>query len=511
MKNKKQYLIAFTLLLQFSITNSIAQESYYPKSYINNIGTSAISINTLTAKTYSFSHLIYDIKLDSLSKQVYVTTRKKDPSGKLYTNVGMFVGINTINDSLKWFKNITQFEIDVDGEFLFASDTKKTSRYNKTFGYEQFQFPSKIIYTIQKNNFGLMYNPSSKDELTCVKLQDGALKWKAIIPSQQNWNDVNYLNDSTLIIAANGLHAVNINTGLLWSYSFNTVQKNNKPLVFSYINDDKVKKEFHSVKTSNIEGQISGISSNILINDTLIYFASKDKFICISQSGKLQWEKALDESISSQMLLSKINSDIILLNTGIAQYNDFSVMYGKAYAMSVNANSGSQNYKNNSSIDNLADYCNFKSDLIFANKTNIAQTNIANTSMESIIEITERQFGKFLEFIDGNKYFVEKEGFFVPLNFINDNVIYFRTDNDKVYGVAKNNVEYEYHYTELYKLNNSIEDKKIITQRNKSIVISKNFELLFNFNIDVPCYVLDNKIYFVKDQYLHIINYSDLK
>jgi hypothetical protein len=511
MKNKNQYVVALILLLQFTINNFLAQESNYPKSYTTTIGTSAISINTLTAKTYSFSHLIYDFKLDTLAKQVYVTTRKKDPTGKLYTNIGMFVGLNASNDSLKWFKNTTQFEINIDNEFLFASDNQKTSRYNKTFGYEQFQFPSKIIYTIKKYNYGLMYNPNNKDELTCVKLQDGTLKWKAIIPSQQNWNDVNYLNDTTLIVAANGLHAININTGLLWSKPFNTVQKNNKPLVFSYINNDKVKKEFNAINTSTVEAQISGISSNILISDTLIYFASKDKLICVTQSGKLQWEKVLDETISSQMLISKINSDIILLNTGIAQYNDFSVMYGKAYAMSVNAITGTQNYKNNSAIDNLADYCNYKNDLIFANKTNIAKTNIANTALESIIEVNEREFGKFVEFINGDNFYVEKEGFYVPLNFINDNVIYFRTDNDKVYGVAKNNVEYEYHYTELFKLNNSLGDKKIITQRNKSIMISKNFELLFNFKIDVPCYIIDNKIYFLKDQYLHIINYNDLK
>lgn len=511
MKNKNFVLVNLFILLVTVSPNFFSQQTNFPKLFITTIGSSAISINTLTAKTYSFSHPIYDFEPDSVEGKVYVTTRKKDPSGKLYTNVGMFVGIKCNGDSLSWFKNTTQFDILADNGFLFASDENKTSRYNKTYGYEQFQFPSKIIYTIIKNNTGLMYNPGARNEINCINLQDGSLKWKTIIPSDQNWNDIKYLNDSTLLIAANGIYAININKGLLWYKTFNTVQKNSKPLVFSYSNNDKIKKEFTSITTSTIETQISALSSNILVADSCIYFAAKDKLVALNYNGKLLWEKSLDETNTSQMLLSKIGADIILLNTGIAQYSNFRVMYGKAFAMSINAISGAQNFKDNSSIENLADFCNFKSDLFFANKTNIAKTNIANTASESIIEISEREFGKFSEFINGDNYYVEKEGFYVPLNFINDNVIYFRTDNDKVYGVAKNEVEYEYHFTELYKLNTSIGNNKLITQRNKTLMINKNFELLYTFNVDVPCTILGQKMYFVKDQFLYIVDINNLR
>lgn len=505
----KIIIVILIINLQFIISNLLAQA--YPKIYTTTIGTSAISINTLTAKTYSFANLIYDFEIDSLSNQVYITTRKKDPTGKLYNNVGMFGAISISNDSLKWFNNTIQFDINLANNYLFANNKKYTSRYNKTYGYEQFQFPSKVVYNIKNNNSGLIYNTLIKDELMCINLQDGSLKWKATIPAQQNWDDVKYLNDSILLIAANGLYAVNIYKGLLWFKTLNSVQKNNKPLVYSSIINEKLKKEFYSVITSTLEAQICNLSSNILVSDTLIYYAGKEKLIAVTKSGTLLWEQILDETTTSQMLVSKVKSDIILLNTGIAQFNDFPVMYGEAFAMSVNAITGLQNYKNKSVLESLADYCNYKNDLIFANKTSIAQTNINNTSLQSIIEITERQFGKFLEFIDGDKYFIEKEGFYVPLNFINDNVIYFRTDNDKVYGVSNSVVEYEYHFTELYKLNNTLGDKKLVTQRNKTIVISKNYELLFSFNIDVPCFVCNAKIYFVKDQFLHIINFNELK
>ncbi len=506
----KKIVIILVISLQFTICNLKAQ-SYSSKIYTTTIGTSAISINTLTAKTFSFNNLIYNLKIDTLSSQVFITTRKKDPSGKLYTNIGMFLAINANTDSLKWFNNTTQFDIDLDNDYLFASNSQKTSRYNKTYGYEQFQFPAKVIYTLQKSNAGLMYNPANNQELMCINLQDGNLKWKANIPPQQNINDIKYLNDTTLLIAANGLYALNTHTGLLWFKTLNTVQKNNKALVYSSVNNAKIKKEFNAITTSTIEAQITGLSSNIVVADTLIYFAGKQKLMCLTKSGTILWDTSLDENATSQMLLSKVNTDVVLLNTGIAQYNDFAVMYGKAFAMSVNALTGVQNYKNNSALVNLADYCTYKNDFIFANKTNIAQTNIETTALESIIEITEKQFGKFVEFIDGNTYFVEKEGFYVPLNFINDNVIYFRTDNDKVYGVAKNNVEYEYHFTELYKLNTTIGTNKLLSQGNKTIAISKNYELLFTFNINVPCFVFKNKIYFVQDQYLHIVNFNELK
>jgi hypothetical protein len=259
-----QKLVLVFFIITFLLKTKIGVTQNFPKSYTTTIGTSAISIKTLTAKTYSFTHLIYNFKIDTLSNQLFVSTRKKEPSG-LYTNIGVLAAINCTNDSIKWLTNVTQFDINLANNYLFTSSKQKTSLYNKTYGYEQFQFPAKVIYYITKNKSGLMYNPINKDELMCINLQDGSLKWKTTLSSQQNWNDVKYLNDTTLLIAANGLAAVNINTGLLWYTPLNTVQKNNTALKYSPFNNEKIKSEFYAINTSTVEGQICNLSSKILV------------------------------------------------------------------------------------------------------------------------------------------------------------------------------------------------------------------------------------------------------
>jgi hypothetical protein len=503
MKNK--------LYLLFIIIIHLAVKAQSPKTFSTQIGTSAISTMSLTAKTYSFDNLIYNHKTDTLSNLLFITTRKRDPGTKLYANVGMFGAIKLKSDSVKWYNNTTSFDLSLSNNALLLSNDKKTISHSKSLGIDQIEFPSKLLFCIQKTNSALAYNPLVPDELLNLSLQTGKILWKANVPQNQNWTDVKYLNDSTLIIAAGGLHAININKGLLWSRPYSTTEKIPKSLVYSNLDLEAVNKHYTYIETTNNESQISSLSSNILIADSLIYFASKDKLTSVNYNGKLNWEYTLANKPTSQSMLSKVKGNVVLLNLGIAKYDKNTVIYGKPYLINLSLQTGDEKLDEKNVLESLCDFYNYRGDLVFANKKSISQTNISNTTLESIIEVSEQKFGKFNEFVDGDQYFVEKEGFYVPLNFINDNVVYFKTENDKVYGVAKNVVEYEYHFTELFKLNCKVGDKKVISSRNKSLVISKNFELLATLNTELPCIVNNNKLYIINQRQLHIFNVDDIK
>ena len=471
-----KHFFIFIVFVFASLQKSFGQtQMNYYKSFKKEIGISATSIKTLTVKSYSLSAPIYDYQSDTASNQLIFSTRKKDPSGRLYVNKGFIAGLDCANDSINWLYESLRFDLNLTGDFLLFSNDTKTSRYDKKHGFEVYDFSDRIVYTIAANNTGLTYiNPKVKDELSCLSLLNGAQLWSAAIPRKEDWMDVKYLNDTTLIIAANGIYAVNINRGLLWSHALLTAEKNQKSLVYSVVNKANVQKINTSYKTSTEDNLLSHLGSNILIDDEVIYFAGKEKLLAVKTNGELLWELDLKKLPISKMILTK-NSQSKFTNS-----------------------------------ENLIDFLTQKQSYLLADKKSIIQTNSNNESFETLIPLDDFRYGRFTEFINGDQYYVEKGGYYVPLNFINDNVVYFKTENNKVYGVDKVDVQYEYHFTELFKRDKVYKEKTVIYNYKNTLVINKNFELLATLDIVEETILMRNKLYFFGARVLNILDLDDL-
>jgi outer membrane protein assembly factor BamB len=508
-----RYFFVFIVFLFATIFIGTAQtQMNYYKSYNKDIGISATSIKTITAKTYSLSSPIYDYQVDTASNQLIFSTRKKDPSGRLYVNKGFIAGLNCTSDSINWLYESLRFDLNLTGDFLLFSNETKTSRYDKKHGFEVYDFTDRIIYTIPANNSGLIYNnPKAKDELSCISLVNGAVLWTANLPRKEDWMDVKHLNDSLIIIAANGLHMININRGLIWSHSLITAEKNQKTLVYSVVNKSNVQKINSSFKTTTEDNLLSQLGSNILIDGDVIYFGGKEKVLAVKTNGDLLWQLDLKTLPISKMILTKSGSAITLINLGLSQFKDNYVLYGKPFVMNIDASNGQINSQSKfTSAENLIDFLPQKQSYLLADKKSIIQTNSNNESFEHLIPLDDHKFGRFVEFINGDEYYVEKEGYFVPLNFINDNVVYFKTENNKVYGVDKVDVQYEYHFTELFKREKVYKDKTVIFNFKNTLVINKNFELLATLNIVNESILMRNKMYFFGERILTILDMDDL-
>jgi hypothetical protein len=451
---------------------------------------------------------------DSLSGNLLLSTRQKDPSGKSYTSRGFHLALKQ-NDSVCCLQEDTKLDILLAGDNLILSNDKRSGRFNRVFGYEQFEFLSKIIYVNGKNNSGLTYSTPSTSgnpqQLSCVGLLDGTLLWNASIPGTSDWNDVVQMNDSMLVIAAGGLHGVHIRKGLVWSYPLVTTLRTNKAITYSAFNKTTYERNYRGIKTSDDETQITQISSSILLTEKAIYFASKNKLVALEHSGKLMWEADLSPLPMSRCILYEKSESIVLVNLGVAQYNETTVLSGKPFVKAYNKQTGAVVLNLNDEFSgNLTDVGVFKNTVLVGDKSLVMQVT-EDSRMVPLMNLYAPKFGQFLEFINGDEYYIEKEGFYVPLNFINDNVIYFKTDHGKVFGMNKGDIEYEYHFTELYKFNKNVGDKKLISQKNKTLLISGNFELLHSFTTGEPAVVIKDKIYFADGKLLYVINANELK
>ncbi|MBA3664662.1 MAG: hypothetical protein H0W61_10685 [Bacteroidetes bacterium] len=489
------------------------QQNINYKTYTSPVGTSAISINTITAKTYSFTQPVYRVVPDSGTGNIYITLRQKDVTGRGYTNRGFHVIVKA-NDSACCVMEDSKLDLVVANEYLLLSNANRTSAYDRFLGYEKFEYPSKIIYTIAKNNSGLTYTTqagqSGNRALNNVQLKSGGSLWSAPVPSEHNWNGVFTLNDSVIVIAAGGLHALNINSGALWSYDLTTSERSSKPYTYSSFNRYSFDKLYSKISTSD-EALATQFTSNVLITDSLIYFAGKDKLLAVKKNGTLLWESALKVSVMSASVLKETSQNILLVNLGVARYNNDLVLSGTPIVLAYNKYTGERIFENKMDMPPvLSDVSFTKNSVLIAGNNKVVEVS-DNLSVKCHADLPETKFGRFLEFIDGSEFYVEKEGFYVPLNFINDNVIYFKTDHGKVFGMNNNNIEYEYHFGELYRLNKTAGNKKLLSQKDRSVLISENYELLQIFNTVENAYYLNNKLYFTEGRKLHIVNLNELK
>lgn len=477
------------------------------------IGVSAISVNTLTAKTVFLNYPIYNYAFDTLSGNFFFSARQKSESGgSQYLSKGFFGAMSGKTDSVKWVNESSLFDLKVSGGNLLLSNDVKTVRYNKNFGYDEIRYEGRVIYTVPWANKGLMYSKTEANVLEGINLAIGNKSWSCNIPREEDWVDIKYLNDSVLLIAAKGLHAINVKRGLLWSHPLNTATKTEKALVYSLAKYNTIQKISTVIRTTRDENVVTQFSSNILKDKDKIYFASKDKLMALSHGGKIMWELDLRNYPVSKMFLSKNDSALTLVNFGLATHGQNFVTWGRPFILTIDPNTGRINQQFDlGDIENLADFIQVKNALIFAGKNSIMEAMPHSTNLKTIMELNENRYGRFSEFINGDEYYTLKEGYFVPLNFINDNLIYFKADNNKVYGLDSSEFKYEYHFTELYHLEKKFDDKMMLMNEMKTLVISNNFELLFTFNLTDKSLITRDKLYFINDARISVINKSDLK
>jgi hypothetical protein len=494
---------SFKKILQLLfITSSVIINAQ--KKQTTKLGNSAVSDQPIIATTFLFDNPVYKLVADTNNNCVFFTTRKYDNTIKKYINIGMCGKIDADEDSLLWFKNVSQFDITNTNPYLILSNVNKSSAYNKEFGYDHINFPGKIVHINEAQNIVLIIS-NNTNKLSAHLLSTGNLVWQTTLNNEQQWVDLKYLNDTTLLIAASGLTSINLKTGKNWEIPLETHLKPTGPILISE-NDLQNKNSLNSVETATNNSNITFLSSNILINNKEVYFASKDYLTAIDSTGKIIWQQDLKKYQLSQTILSVINDEVLLFNIGKAKCGDKSVVYSKPFLLKFNKTTGVLNSDQTSKIETIFDFVNMNNSIVFANKKAISTTDITNALFESIIELDEKKYGQFKSFINPDEFYVEREGHIVPLSFINSQLIFFVTTNDKVYGVSNHKIEYEYHYTELYKKQFDINKAVLLKGGTKHFLVSKNFELLSTINSDQTPIYLNYKLFFSDKKKLHVVS-----
>ncbi len=346
-----------------------------------------------------------------------------------------------------------------------------------------------------------------------INLQTGESKWGRDVLYKNEWNDYYPISDSVLIIASAGLHSINLKNGNGWSQDIKTESSTKIPTSVGLGIALTLVRFPYSPR--NIETDVSGICSNILVKDSLIYFAATQGLYCYRVSnGELIWLAPLDEKYSSHSILTTVGDNISLCNIGYADNQGSRYSVGKPFLSSYDPITGKENFLilTNLRSDVLDIHIDSKSSSIYFLSTNKVvrySTITGRVENSRIFDLYEQH--PIERFVHIKLYELDTVDFttFFPLK--NSNVVAYVPANEDLIAMNSNlNITQTLKPKSCYWLAHENENYKVFANEEEAILTKSNYKRIAYLNIGPESVLHKNIVYDYFDKSLHKINLSSI-
>ena len=210
----KKLLIGFILLVP---TMTFSQKTNF-QVFHNEIviGKNLVDSSQIKGVEYKFPERIHETFLDSTTGFLTVQLRGLQKNDKWLNNKGNILQYDLNNKKLIWSQKIyyQASSLQQFSNTMIYNVNTKSKCLDVNTGNELWEVKNNIYYVDPINNIGIGYGFKNltgySNELEGIDLKNGNVIWKRELNREYGWNDVFYTNDSTLIVIAAGLHALNI-------------------------------------------------------------------------------------------------------------------------------------------------------------------------------------------------------------------------------------------------------------------------------------------------------------
>ena len=431
--NKITNLLCFLLL--FSIT-AFCQKN---KSQVLNtemiVGKNLINSSEIIGTEFIFPSAIHEVFFDPEKK--FATVQLKGRK-----NSGIILQYDLKNKKILWTKKI-DYKIN---ELLKFDTLLILNEYNEAYVIDNYtginlsKVINYIYFANPDHNMGFAYLYLSSgdgyytNDFLGIDLLKGKLVWKRNINRAYGWNDYFYLNDSTLMVVAAGLHTINMNTGEGWDYDAETgeILKPNYTneitgavvgaiiggIIGGLIGGGLYYIPTYYAATATGNDVIRDLNSNTLMSGDFIYFASKEELVKINtESGNIVWKSTFSKDLAGKSSLFMDDTMVYMVNYGFAIRNNRNINYRSAFIAAFNKLTGKQRYikLTNNANGIILDYKQIDNDIYLLFQNVIAKYSLetGNLISEKIFPI--KKFGELKNFVDNNLYISNSDGYFFNL------------------------------------------------------------------------------------------------
>jgi outer membrane protein assembly factor BamB len=258
--------------------------------------TAVLYTETVIGKNNTLNRDIYarEFIFDGNILQSYVDSLSQLLTMVLADNNNFYTGDVVVYDmqkrELAWTKpvNYSLGNVEWFSNFLLYRQLNWNYALDGKTGNELWRLKNDIYLYDRLNMVAIGYKSGvAANRLQGIDLEDGGIIWERKLYRAHGWNSMHRLNDTVLLIAASGLHAVNVRTGEGWDYDAVTWKQH-----YDHFN-----------RGSYIT--LNDVVSNVLIDSTGIFFAGKDKLVMLDYDGNVLWSIRCLRKTNQQVHIDK--------------------------------------------------------------------------------------------------------------------------------------------------------------------------------------------------------------
>ena len=409
----------------------------------------------------------------------------------------------------------------LSGRNVIHTFDTKSSLLNSENGEKLWDIRYAFYHINSKNNVGVGYKISSMDgslsqTLEGINMDNGQQIWKRQIGNQYGWNNIFYINDTTLLVSAAGLHTLNIKNGTGWDAETVTGNKDYSGTVAKNVLSVAAGLLTGTFAISTGSNLTRDLCSNILTDKKSYYFASQQKIENIDTLGKVVWSTSLPVNMGSKSTIFLKGNKVYMLNKGYGIRGiDNPVPYGKPFFACFDKNTGKDIFnvvlseeKKSAITSNI-----LRDSSLFVTISN----KIIEISIESGKIIREKSLKSDkvtgnINFIGDQVYIRKPDSSFVSLNKHDPDKLYlYNNSRDELLTVNQNLDITKYTAISDIWILNSNTSYRCISKKGKTLLLNSNNKQIAEFEITNKFQIVGNQLFDFKDNLLSKCDLSKFK
>ncbi len=483
------------------------------------IGRHLVENKSINGVEYEFQDRIHDSYLDTTSNTITLQLRGLSKNGKWLDNKGDVIFYDLNARKIKWRKTLNYNITSIEQLNSLIIETTAAKSYSLSIenGSPQWEIKNSIYYIDHVNSIGLGYEPQNSvkkfsNTLKGINLSNGAESWSREIDREYGWNEVFHLNDSILVIISSGIHTVNLRNGKGWDYNTITGQKdytgtavaNAAGVVLGVLTGTFVMTSGHNT--------VRSIVSNIVMDSSNFYIASKEKVSCIEiNTGRLRWSQPLPKDMVSKSTLFIKNDILYLISRGYAYMGQRQIDYGKPFIAAFNIGDGNQIYFNPiSSKEFINSFKTWGETISLVFKNSIMKYSLIDGNLITLESYKPDEVGDLRYFV-GRQVYISKDSLYKNL-ILSDTTkqFVFTTKGKTLILNDKLKIEGQIEFEDLFIHFESFKGYTFLTRGDKSIILDKELKKVAELDVGGNCMLIDRTLFEIKDKSIRRIDLNDV-
>jgi len=403
---------------------------------------------------YIFHDRIHEVFIDTTTGFLTAQLRGVSKNGKWLDNKGNIIQYDLNNNNFLWSKKIAYQKsyLQQFSNTMIYTTGNKSNFLDIYTGKELWTVKNNILFVDPIDKIGIGYKyKNSDDDIQGVDLNNGNVIWTREIDRDYGWNNVFYINDSTMIVVAAGLHAINIHNGDGWDYNTITGEK-----------------DYSGTNAANAVGAVLGVFtgtfvlstgynlvrdvvSNALVDSSYIYLASKTQLAKLDkETGYIIWKYLLPENLTSKSSIFMNDSTVFMINKGFAFMGSRQLNFGTPFIAAFDRQTGEQKYFSEMPVkkDPILDFEILDNEIYIVFKNRIAKYSKETGNLTAEKEFPKDSYGELKYFLGDQIFVPDQNGDLISLSQSDSGKVFVYTNQENTLSIdnqlnVTNTIEYE--------------------------------------------------------------------